>query len=75
MLETWQAKFPFFHFTFVLSDPILFPDWKGITGWVHEKLAADFPDLSKEWIFASGPFPMIQAAKTLAAYHLLSDMI
>lgn len=48
-------------FTPVLSDPDA--DWQGRTGWVHEAVTEDYPDLSGHDVYMAGPPAMIAAAK------------
>lgn len=45
----------------VLSEPESAGKWTGATGWVHETVMADFPDLTGMDVYASGPPPMIEA--------------
>lgn len=67
--ERWAAEQPHFRFTPVLSEPDA--DWTGQTGWVHEAVVADYPDLSSFDLYMSGPPPMIHAAQTVFAEHQL----
>lgn len=62
--ERWAANCADFRYTPVLSDPHPRDGWQGRTGWVHEALAADHPDLRGFDVYMSGPPPMIDAAKT-----------
>jgi CDP-4-dehydro-6-deoxyglucose reductase len=59
----WAAEHPNFRYTPVLSEPRLEDGWLGRTGWVHEAVAADYPDLSGYDVYMSGPPPMIEVAK------------
>ena len=61
--RAWARAHPRLHFVPVLSEPE--PDWKGRTGFVHEAVIADFPDLSGHEVYASGPPPMVTAAREL----------
>lgn len=45
----------------------------GRTGWVHEAVAADYPDLSGYEVYLSGPPPMIRAAKPAFAARGLPE--
>lgn len=63
----WAAEHPNFRYTPVLSEPRLEDGWLGRTGWVHEAVAADYPDLSGYDVYMSGPPPMIEAAKPVFA--------
>ncbi|MES9942713.1 MAG: CDP-6-deoxy-delta-3,4-glucoseen reductase [Candidatus Thiodiazotropha sp. 6PLUC2] len=69
--EQWAAQYPNFSYTPVLSEPD--PDWQGETGWVHDAVVANYPDLSAHEVYMSGPPPMIQAGKEAFLTHGLSD--
>ena len=66
----WARAHPRLHFVPVLSEAE--PDWKGRTGFVHEAVLADFPDLSGHEVYASGPPPMVTAARELFPEHGLN---
>jgi len=57
----WTAAHPDFRFVPVLSEPD--GDWNGRTGWVHEAVLADHPDLSGFDIYMAGPPVMVYAAR------------
>lgn len=59
----WVGSHPQLAYVPVLSAPAAEDRWDGRTGWVHEAVAADFPDLAGYDVYMSGPPPMIQAAK------------
>ena len=63
----WAKAHPRFHFVPVLSEPA--PGWDGRTGLVHEAVLADFPDLSGHEVYASGPPPMVAAAREVFPEH------
>jgi len=63
----WAEEHPNFCYTPVLSEPHPEDRWEGRTGWVHEVVAADYPDLSTYDVYMSGPPPMIEAAKAVFA--------
>lgn len=65
--ESWAAEHGNFSYTPVLSNPD--DDWRGETGWVHETVVADYPDLSAHEVYMSGPPPMIEAGKTAFLAH------
>jgi CDP-4-dehydro-6-deoxyglucose reductase len=75
--EEWAEKYPNFSYTPVLSEPE--ENWPGRTGWVHEAVIEDHPDLSDHEVYMSGPPPMIKAGKDaflgrgLAGEALYSD--
>ncbi|MEO5343774.1 MAG: CDP-6-deoxy-delta-3,4-glucoseen reductase [Gammaproteobacteria bacterium SHHR-1] len=61
LAEQWQQEHSQMRFIPVLSEPD--PDWAGRSGWVHQAVLADNPDLSGFDVYMAGPPPMIQAAK------------
>ncbi len=69
----WEAEHPNFRYTPVLSEPRPEDGWGGRTGWVHEAVAADYPDLSGHEVYMSGPPPMIRAAKPAFAARGLPE--
>lgn len=56
-LEAFCDLLPF-QYTLVLSETDT--SWTGATGLVHEKLAEACPEFKKEFVFSSGPFPMVE---------------
>ncbi|HRX71337.1 MAG: CDP-6-deoxy-delta-3,4-glucoseen reductase [Candidatus Competibacteraceae bacterium] len=68
----WIEEQTNFRYTPVLSEPHSEDDWQGRTGWVHEAVAVDYPDLSGYDVYMSGPPPMIEAAKPVFAAQGLS---
>lgn len=59
----WASLYPHFKYTPVLSEPRPEDRWDGRRGWVHEAVLADYQDLSRHEVYASGPPPMIAAIK------------
>jgi len=57
----WANERDDFDYAPVLSEPDA--DWSGRSGWVHEAVLADHPDLAKYDIYMAGPPPMIKAAR------------
>ena len=57
----WAAEHGNFAFDPVLSEPDT--DWDGRSGWVHEAVVADHPDMSGFDVYMAGPPPMIKAAR------------
>ncbi len=76
--QQWASKYTFINFTPVLSEPD--GEWSGKTGWVHEAVLADHPDMSPFDLYMSGPPPMVFAAKKafleagLTEDHMFSDV-
>lgn len=67
--RAWARTHSRLHFVPVLSEPEPEPGWSGRTGFVHEAVLADFPDLSGHEVYASGPPPMVTAARELFPEH------
>ena len=58
----WEREHATFKFVPVLSEPRPEDNWSGRTGFVHEAILADFPDLSNHQIYACGSVAMVQVA-------------
>ncbi len=63
-LRQWERELDCLDYTPVLSEPETGDDWQGATGWVHEAVLEDFPDLEGLDVYASGPPPMIKAIQS-----------
>ena len=63
MVEAWRERFPALHYVPVLSDPQPGDAWDGCTGFVHEAVLEDFPDLAVADVYASGPPAMVEAVQ------------
>jgi NAD(P)H-flavin reductase/ferredoxin len=61
LAERWAAKYPWFRFTPVLSEPGA--GWSGRAGAVHEAALADHPDLRGHDVYACGNPAMTAAAR------------
>jgi len=59
----WAEAHEHIHYTPVLSEPAPEDAWGGRTGYVHQAVVEDFEDLSEYEVYASGPPPMVQAAR------------
>lgn len=57
----WAAGHAHIRYTPVLSEPEA--GWQGRTGFVHQAVLADYPDLSAHEVYACGAPPMIDAAR------------
>jgi CDP-4-dehydro-6-deoxyglucose reductase, E3 len=73
LAEGWACAHPNFRYTPVLSAPLPEDAWPGRTGWVHEAVLTDYPDLSRHDVYASGPPPMIDAIRQRFPAHGLAD--
>ncbi len=75
--SAWVRDHPSFRFVPVLSEPDA--DWTGRTGFVHEAVAADHPNMSGFDVYMSGPPVMVEAgrvafeARGLTLEHMFSD--
>jgi len=73
----WARDWEGFQYTPVLSEPD--SDWDGRTGFVHDAVAADYPDLRGFDIYMSGPPAMVEAgrrafeARGATLDHMFSD--
>ncbi len=59
----WAATHSHIRYVPVLSEPVADDAWSGRTGFVHQAVLADFPDLSGHQVYACGAPAMIEAAK------------
>ncbi|MCB1761488.1 MAG: CDP-6-deoxy-delta-3,4-glucoseen reductase [Gammaproteobacteria bacterium] len=58
----WLREHENFQYTPVLSEPDA--GWQGRTGWVHDAVLADYPNLTMFDLYMSGPPVMVFAGKT-----------
>jgi CDP-4-dehydro-6-deoxyglucose reductase len=63
LCEQWANSLPQFRFVPVISDARPEDAWAGRTGFVHQAVMADLPDLSGHQVYACGAPLMIEAAK------------
>lgn len=68
-LTEWARTQTGFRYIPVLSEPTPEDRWAGRTGFVHDAVLADFPDLSSHDIYLSGPPPMVNAARQAFPLH------
>ena len=57
------AELPWLRYIPVLSEPRPEDGWDGRTGYVHEAVMADHPDLSRHQVYACGAPLMVEAAQ------------
>ncbi len=75
--EQWAREHANLTYVPVLSEPD--PDWTGRTGFVHEAVIADHPDLGGFDVYMSGPPVMVNAGRAafgtrgLTMDHMFSD--
>jgi CDP-4-dehydro-6-deoxyglucose reductase len=63
LAESWAAGHTAFRYVPVLSAAQPADDWRGRSGWVHQAVIDDFPDLSGHQAYACGAPAMIDAAR------------
>jgi CDP-4-dehydro-6-deoxyglucose reductase, E3 len=63
LARQFEAWLPGLRYIPVLSDPTPECAWDGRTGWVHEAVLHDYPDLSRHDVYACGAPGMIEVAK------------
>lgn len=63
LAEQWARQYPNFRFDPVLSRPTEACSWSGRTGFVHQAVLEDYPDLSGFQVYACGAPAMVEAAK------------
>ena len=63
LARAWQDQRPEFRFVPVVSDALPEDAWTGRSGWVHQAVMADFPDLSGHQVYACGAPAMVEAAR------------
>jgi CDP-4-dehydro-6-deoxyglucose reductase, E3 len=61
--EAAAAQMPSLRYVPVLSEPKAEDHWAGRTGFVHQAVMADLPDLSKHQVYACGVPVMVESAK------------
>ncbi len=61
--ERAAAELPWLRYVPVLSEPAPEDGWSGRTGFVHEAVMADLPDLSRHQVYACGAPVMVDAAQ------------
>ncbi len=61
MASTWAKQHANLKYTPVMSEPMHGDYWHGKTGFVHETIVEEYPDLSGFDVYLSGPPPMIRA--------------
>ncbi len=59
----WREEYANFQYTAVLSAPAEGDRWQGDTGFVHETVVVDYPDLSGYDVYAAGPPAMVRATR------------
>jgi len=68
--KDWAQRYSHFQYTPVLSDP--HSGWQGETGFVHQTVLAQYPDLQQSEVYMSGPPKMIDSGRELFLRHGLT---
>ena len=63
LCEQWAASLPNFKYVPVVSDALPEDNWSGRTGFVHQAVIADYPDLSGHQVYACGAPIVVESAK------------
>lgn len=63
LAETWAREMPWFKYVPVVSDALPEDHWAGRTGFVHQAVMQDFPDLSGHAVYACGAPIVVQSAQ------------
>ena len=63
LCDQWAEVVPGFRFVPVVSDALAEDAWQGRTGYVHQAVMADFPDLSGHQVYACGAPVVVDSAQ------------
>ncbi|KQV91380.1 CDP-6-deoxy-delta-3,4-glucoseen reductase [Massilia sp. Root351] len=63
LCREWAAKLPNFSYVPVVSNAEAQDNWSGRTGFVHQAVMADLPDLSGYQVYSCGAPIMVESAK------------
>ena len=66
LCQSWASDIPDFKYIPVISDALPEDQWTGRTGFVHQAVLQDFPDLSGHQVYACGAPIVVDSAR--AAY-------
>jgi len=72
-VKSWLQQHDNLKYTPVLSEPEEADDWQGNTGFVHEAIIEQYPDLSGYDVYLSGPPPMIKSGMDAFYEHGLPE--
>ena len=65
LAEQWARDIPDFNYTPVVSDAEPEDHWTGATGFVHQVIAAEYPDMSQFEVYACGSPVVVSSAHEL----------
>lgn len=63
LAQSWARELPDFTYVPVVSDARPEDAWQGRSGFVHQAVMHDFPDLSRHQVYACGTPAMVEAAQ------------
>ena len=63
LCEQWSQELSHFNYIPVISDALAEDAWNGRTGFVHQAVLQDFPDLSQHQVYACGAPIVIESAQ------------
>ena len=63
LAAAWAAEHAGFNYVPVVSEALPEDSWGGRTGFVHQAVMQDFPDLSGHQVYACGVPVMVDSAK------------
>ncbi len=63
LCQAWAKSIPNFIYTPVISDALPEDQWKGRTGFVHQAVMADHPNMAEHQVYACGAPVMVNAAR------------
>ncbi|QWE16353.1 CDP-6-deoxy-delta-3,4-glucoseen reductase [Polynucleobacter sp. AP-Nino-20-G2] len=63
LCQTWAKDIPDFTYTPVISEALPEDQWTGRTGFVHQAVMADYPQLKDFQVYACGAPAMVNAAR------------
>jgi CDP-4-dehydro-6-deoxyglucose reductase len=64
LARSWESSLPSFKFIPVVSDALPEDQWSGRTGFVHQAVMQDFPDLSGHQAYVCGAPIVVQSAQS-----------
>jgi CDP-4-dehydro-6-deoxyglucose reductase len=75
LCEEWAKSIDNFHYIPVISDALTEDNWQGRTGFVHQAVIEDHPDLSGVQVYACGAPIVVESAKRdfVAKCHLPTE--
>jgi CDP-4-dehydro-6-deoxyglucose reductase len=75
LASQWEKDVSHFQYIPVLSASLEADHWTGKTGFLHDAVLADHPDLTHHHVYASGPQEMVYAALDIFKRHGLDEKL